>query len=189
MSHIRAGAIPYSVFMARATLFALTGFAFLAYWVVANPSFEATASQGEWPHVLGFSGALLTLAVALPVFGRMVGGRWVTRLSLVAGSGVALSSVANVFEDGLRIEWVFFVFILGEMINLVALVILSVLIVWTGRGRDRLLALVPLGTGAAIILFVVAGGVIMLVTWLAAAAVALTMSTRTTDMRDVAAAP
>ncbi len=187
-SHIPAGVIPYSVLMARAALFALTGFAFLAYWVVANPSFEATASQGEWPHVLGFSGALLTLAVALPVFGRMVGGRWVTRLSLVAGSGVALSSVANVFEDGLRIEWVFFVFILGEMINLVALVILSLLIAWTGRGLYRLLALVPAGTIAGVILFVVGGGVIMFVTWLAAAAIALAMSTRATDPQDAAAA-
>lgn len=174
--------------MARAALFALTGFAFLAYWVVADPSFEATWSQTEWPHVLGFSGALLSLAVALPVFGRMVGGRWVTRLSLLAGSGVALSSIANIFEDGLSIEWVFFVFILGEMILLAALLALGGAIAWTRRGRSRLLALVPLGTGAGVILFVVAGGIIMLVTWLAAAAVALALSTRTTDAQDMAAA-
>ena len=138
--------------------------------------------------MIGFSGALLSLAVALPVFGRMVGGRWVARLSFIAGSGVALSSIANVFEDGLRIEWVFFVFILGEMILLAGLLALATAIAWTGRGRYRLLALVPLGTGTGVILFVVAGGPIMLVTWLAAAGAAFALDARSTDVRDAAAA-
>ncbi len=175
--------------MLRVVLFAVTGVSFLAYWVVADPSFEATASQAEWPHVLGFSAVLLSLALALPVFGRMVGGTSVTRLSIVAGAGVALSSIANVFEDGLRIDWVFFVFILGEVVNLLALLAMSVLIPWTGHGRNRLLGLVPAGTVLALIFFVVAGGVIMLVTWLAAAAVALAKLARATDAQNVTAAP
>ena len=54
-----------------------------------------------------------------------------------------------------------------------ALLGLIVVIGLTGRGSHRLLALVPAGTLAAIIFYVWAGGVIMLVTWLAAAAVAL----------------
>lgn len=34
----------------------------------------------------------------------MVGGRWVFLLALLEGASVALSSVANVFEDGLHME-------------------------------------------------------------------------------------
>jgi len=175
--------------MLRAALFALTGVAFFVYWVVANPSFEGAAGQTEWPHVLGFSAVLLSLALALPVFGRMVGGRWVTRLSLVAGAAVATSSIANIFEDGLNIEEAFLFFILGELVMLAALLPLSAVIAWTGRGPHRLLALVPLGTVAGLILFVVAGGVIMLVTWGAGAAFALALSTRTNDMRARTPAP
>lgn len=54
-------------------------------------------------YALLFSAALLILALALAVFGRMVSGRWVLRLSLLAGAGAALGSIANVVEDGLDI--------------------------------------------------------------------------------------
>ena len=173
----------------RAALFALTGVAFFVFWVVAHPSFEATASQSEWPNVLWFSATLLSLAVALPVFGRMVGGRWVFRLALLAGTGVALASVANVFEDGLQIEWFFFVFVLGASITDIALLALAVVIARTGRGENRLLALIPAATVAAIIFFVIAGGPIMLVAWLAAAAVALALPARATDLPAVPTTP
>ncbi len=123
--------------------------------------------------MLVFSGVLLAFAVALPVYGRMVGGRWVLRLSLVAGAGAALGSVANIFEDGFGIGWVFFVFILGMAIIDLALLGMTVVIARTGHGSNRLLALIPAATVAAIIFNVLAGGVIMLVTWLAAAALAL----------------
>jgi hypothetical protein len=90
--------------MSPSLVFALTGVLLFLYWVVARPSFEITASMTEWPHVLWFSATLLSLAVALPVFGRMVGGRWVVRLASVAEAGVGMSRVANIFEDGLRID-------------------------------------------------------------------------------------
>jgi hypothetical protein len=75
-----------------------------------------TASQSEWPHVLWFSATLLSLAVALLEFGRILGGRWVVRLASIAGAGIGLSSVANIFEDGFRIDGFFFAFILGSLI-------------------------------------------------------------------------
>lgn len=156
----------------RPALFALSGVASFAYWALARPTFEATASNTEWPTVLGFSATLAVLAVALPVFGQMLGGRSVVRLSLVAGAAVGLSSVANVLEDGLRLEWAFVVFIVGEVVLLVSLLALTLVIAATGRGVYRLLALVPAGTALGLLLFVSAGGVIMLATWLAAAAAA-----------------
>jgi hypothetical protein len=165
--------------MSRSLLFALTGVVFCVYWVVARPSFEMTASMTEWPHVLWFSATLLSLAVALPVFGRMAGGPRVVRLASIAGAGVGLSSVANIFEDGFRIDAFFFAFILGTLILEVALLALTIVIARTLRGRYRLLAGIPAGTVAGILLFVVAGGPVMLVTWLGAAAAAVLMSGRT----------
>ena len=163
--------------MLRAALFALVGVGFFTHWVVTDPSRDGPIVTA-WPHVLAFSALLLTLAVALPVYGRMVGGRWVLRLSLAAGAGAALASVANIFEDGLQMDWVFFVFIMATAIINLALLALTVVIARTGRSSHRLLALIPAGTLAAIIFNVWAGGVVMLVTWLAAAAVALALHTR-----------
>lgn len=90
--------------LSRSLPFVLTGVLFFVYWVVARPSFEMTASMTDWPHVLWFSATLLSLAVALQVFGRMVGGRRVVRLASIAGAGLGLSSVANIVEDGFRID-------------------------------------------------------------------------------------
>jgi hypothetical protein len=158
--------------VSRALLFALTGILWLVSWVVP-PSFEMMASMAKWLVVLLFSAALLSLAVALHVFGRMVGRPSVVRLATFAGAVASLMSVANVFEDGLQIEWVFFVFVLGLLILDVALLALTIVIVRTAPDRYRLLAVIPAGTVAGILLFVVAGGPIMLVTWLAAAVAAV----------------
>jgi hypothetical protein len=161
--------------MSRSLLFALTGVAFFVFWVGARPSGEMTASMQEWPNVLWFSATLMTLAVALTVFGRMVGGRYVARLALVGGAGVALSSVANVFEDGFRIDAAFFVFILGTLILDLALLALTIQVARTAPDRIRRLALIPAGTLAGILLFVGPGGPVMLLTWLGAAAAAVKM--------------
>lgn len=48
-----------------------------------------------------------------------------------------------------------------------------------GNGYRRLFALVPAGTMGAIVLYVIAGGPLMLATWLAAAALALALAART----------
>ena len=167
--------------MSRSLLFAVTGILWLVSWV-AGPSFEMTASMAKWLVVLSFSAALLSLAVALPVLGRMVGGRWVVRLASIAAAGAGLCSVANIFEDGIQIEWVFYVFVLGLLILDVALLALTVVIALTFPDRYRLFALIPAGTLAGILIFPVAGGPILLVTWLAAAAAAVLTSGRAPDI-------
>ncbi|MGH2967416.1 MAG: hypothetical protein ACRDMH_18810 [Solirubrobacterales bacterium] len=156
--------------MVRPALFALTGISFFAFWALARPAFEATATQQDWPIVLWFSATLLTLAVSLPAFGRLVGGRTVIRLALIAGLGIGLSSVANIIEDGLQLDWAFFGFILGTLIMHVCLLALTVVIAFTGQGMGRFLALIPAGTFLGVTFFVAAGGIILLVTWLVAAA-------------------
>lgn len=132
----------------------------------------------EWPTVLWFSATLLSLAIALPVFGRMIGGQQVVRRASIAGLGVGLSSVANIFEDGFRIDGFFFAFIMGALVMDVSLLALTIVIARTFSGRDRLLAIIPAGTVAGIFLFVAAGGPIMLITWLGAAAAAVLMAGR-----------
>jgi uncharacterized membrane protein len=164
--------------MPRAAFFAFVGVAFLAYWVIADPSYDESATQSEWPYVLFFSGVILLLALAVPVVAALSGGRFAHRVSLVAASGATLSSLANVFEDGLQLEWVFVVFILGGAITNLSLLVLAGVIAISGAGLYRLLAVAPAGTVVGILLFVAAGGPIMLATWLAAAALALVLPGR-----------
>lgn len=166
----------------RALLFAVTGVAFFAFWAIERPTYEMTASMTSWPTVLWFSSTLVLLAVAVFAFGWMVGGRWVVRLASIAAVGLAVSSVSNVLEDGFRIEAAFFGFVLGMLTQQVALAALTLVIARTASGRDRLLAVVPAGTVAGILLFVVAGGPLMLATWLIAAGAAVA-SARRADRR------
>ena len=175
---MRTGILDWTV-MSRSLLFALAGILLFVFWAVARPSSEMTASMTEWPNVLWFSATLLSLAVALPVFGRMVGGPQVVRLASIAGLGVGLSSVANIFEDGFRIDGFFFAFILGTWTLHIALLALTIVIARSFPGRYRLLAVIPAGTVAGILLFVVAGGPVMMATWLGAATAAVLMSGRT----------
>jgi hypothetical protein len=156
-----------------AGLMALTGAASFAYWWVVKPTSDMTASMTEWPQVLSFSAVLLLLAGALLTYGRMVDQRSAVRRSWAAAGAATLSSIANIIEDGMQVEWAFFLFVAGEATLLVTLLVMSVSIVRRGTARDRLLALVPAGTAAGVVLFVLAGGPILLVTWLLAAALAL----------------
>ena len=158
-----------------AAFFAFVGVVFLAHWVVTDPGYEVSATQDKWSEVLFFSAILLLLGIAWPIFGRLVGGRSVRRLSLLAGAAATLSSLANIVEDGLHHHWAFFVYVLGTGIGIVALPALTATIAFTERGRRRLLALVPAGVMAGILLYVAAGGVIMLVAWLGAAVLTLAL--------------
>ena len=160
--------------VSRSLLFALTGILWLVSWV-ADRSFEMEPSMAKWLVVLVFSAALLSLAVALPVVGRMVGGPPVVRSATIAGAAASLCSVANIFEDGFQIEWFFFVFVLGLLILDVALLALTIAVARTAPDRYRLLAIIPAGTLAGILLFPLVGGPAMLITWIAAAAAAVQM--------------
>lgn len=157
--------------MKRAALFALFGVGFCADWVVTNPTYEASPTQGDWPYVLAFSGIILTLAFTVPLFAQLVGGRVAFRASLLVAGSATLSSAANVLEDGLKMEWAFYAFVLGSAIILVGLLALTIAMV--ARGGQRHYALVPAGTMAALLFYVPVGGPVMLATWLVAAALAL----------------
>jgi hypothetical protein len=162
----------------RSLVFAVTGFACFAYWALGRPSVEATASMREWPTVLWFSATLLCLAVAIVAFGRMVGGPLTARLAAVAGAGAAWSSIANVVEDGLRIDAAFFAFILGTLVLVLAGLAMAVVLARTATGWSLLLAAIPAGTVAGVVGFVTFGGPVLLVTWLAAAATATVLASR-----------
>jgi len=55
--------------------------AFFVCWVVADPSFEETASQSEWSYVPAFSGLILLLAIAVPTLAQLAGGvSWAPRV-------------------------------------------------------------------------------------------------------------
>ena len=161
-----------------AVFFALFGVAFLAWWVVADPSHEISDTQDEWPYVLAFSGVILLIAIAVPLYARLVGDALVRRVSLVVAGGAFLGSVANVFEDGLSMEGVFFVFVFSLLIIDLGLIALVILLAVRESGARRLLSLVPAGTLLAIIFAVEVGGPLMLVTWLGAAVVVLAVQNR-----------
>jgi len=157
----------------NAALFAFVGVAFLLHWILADPGFGESDAQDEWSHVLGFSAALLALAVALPLFARLVGRRDVLRVSPVAAAGAAVSSAANIVEDGLHMGWAFFVFVAGTGALGLGLIALTTAIAIVAQGSRRLTALVPAGTLAALIFYVHAGGPVMFATWFAAAVFAI----------------
>ena len=157
-------------------MFSLAGASSFAYWLWADPGPDTIYT--EWRYVLLFSLSLLALGIALPVFGSMTGGRYAARVSLIAGSAAVFGSVVNVVEDGLEVESAFWGFVAATALQLLALIVLTVAIALGARGRRRLLALVPAGTALGILLYVQLGGVVMLVTWLAAAAVALSWPAR-----------
>ncbi len=163
----------------RASLFALVGVVFFVYWVVVDPTYEQTESMKDWNVVLGFSAAVLLLAFAIPLFAQLGPGPSVFQTSLFPAAGGAFVSLSNIVEDGLQMDWAFFGFVLGSLIVLVGLLVLTVKIAVGDRGGHRFLALIPAGTMAAWIFFVAAGGVLMLITWLAAAALALVLPSRT----------
>lgn len=170
---------PYARRVIRAAYFALVGIVFFAHWIVTDPTYEGAKHMQDWPYVLWFSGTLLLLAFAVPLYARLVGGLTVFRTSLVPAAGAALASLSNILEDGLRMDGAFFVFVLGTAALLLGLLVLTAVIAVGGRGTHRLLALVPAGTMAAVLFYVLAGGVLMLITWLAAAGLALALPRRT----------
>ena len=157
----------------RAGLFALVGVLFFGVWWYVDPSLDETGAQSDWLVVTGFSSSLLLLAVALPAYAQLVGDRRIIRVSLVPSTGAGLGSLANVLEDGLAMSWAFWGFVLGAMIINLGLLALTLVIALLNRGAYRLLAFVPAATLVAIVLYVVAGGVLMLAAWLLAASLAL----------------
>jgi hypothetical protein len=157
---------------ARVGIHLLTGISLFVYWVVVRPTAEASPTQSQWPYVLWFSATILTLAFALPAFGRMIGGKWVVRLALAAGAAAAWNSAVNIVEDGFGQDWAFALFALGSAGILLSNIALAIVLAVKGPARRRALSLIPLGTAAGILGYVSIGGPVTLLTWLAAAAMA-----------------
>jgi hypothetical protein len=160
----------------RFALFVLVAVSFFIYWLLVDPGYEE-AAQSEWRSVLAFSSLILLLGIAVPILAQWDGRLLAFRTALVATAGAALSSVANIFEDGLHMSSVFLVFVVGTGVTLLGLLMLTFVFLLEGRGRFRLLALVSGGSIAGVLLFVAAGGPTMLASWLTAAALALTLPT------------
>jgi hypothetical protein len=159
----------------RPALFIAVGVGFGVLWLhsLTGPDNQDPVSVSDWFATLGFSVALIGLAAALPVFGRLFGEPVVFRVSLVPAVGAALGGVANILEDGLQLGWAFWFFVLGSGLSVLGLAALAVVIAFIGRGGGRLMAAVPAGTLVGQLLFPVGGGVLMLVAWLGAAAFVL----------------
>ena len=153
--------------VSRVALFTAVGVAWMFWWVWTDPAAR------DWPHALVFSGMLLLLAIAIPQVARLAGGHTAFRVSLITAGGAALSSVSNLFEDGLRID--VYGFVLGLLVLEIGLLTLAGVVLSTGSGPDRFVAVVPLGTFAAALLGLVAGGPIALATWLTAAGLTIAL--------------
>ena len=166
---------PSGTILRRVALFILVAVLFIAHWVIADPGFEESATQTQWPFVIFFSAALLALALALPVYSKVVVQGPALRSATVAGVGAGLSSVANVIEDGFGVDAAFFGFVAGAAILIVALACFAAITLYRGITPRRRLAVVPVGTVAGQVLYVFAGGPIMFATWMLAAAFTLLM--------------
>lgn len=150
----------------------VAGVALFAYWIIVRPTGEASPNQDQWPYVLWFSTTILAFGFAVLAFTRLVGGRWVVRLGRVAAAGAFWDSAVNVIEDGFDQNWAFLLFVAGSAVMLLGLISLSGVLALTGRGSHRALGLIPLGAALGLLLYVNAGGIIMLATWTSAAAIA-----------------
>ena len=170
--------------MWRAALFVVVG----VTWCVrslqsfADPEFMDPETASDWFAVLSFSAAWFALALGLPVLARSIDGGRVVRLSaLVSGAGAALAGLGNLLEDGLQLELAFWPFIAGAVVTMLGLVAFAVAVAATGRGNRRLLAAIPLATLVGMLLLESGGGVLVLAAWLAAAALAVLDTARTTQ--------
>ena len=167
--------------MLRAALFTVVGVGFGVLWLqMLNPGFQIPGSPADWFRVLAFSALLIALAFALPTFARLIGGRVVFRVSLVPAMGAALGGVSNILEDGLHLEWAFWLFVLGGAIIIVGLSAFTVVVAFIGRGRRRFLAAVPAAAMVGWLLAPVGGGIFLSAAWLAAAALVLQTSVQAT---------
>ena len=153
-----------------AFLFALGVGAWL-HWSITDPSFDTTEAQSEWQHVLGFSALVLGLAVGAAALGRTLSQTTaVRRLAQILITTGVLSAVTNVVEDGFGVDAAFFAFALLIGIQLLALVGLAIALGLSVRGPRRLLAAAPLASAIGVLLYVNAGGPILLCTWCGAGA-------------------
>jgi hypothetical protein len=165
--------------MIRALFFASVGVLAVLYWQAADPGSEGWGKEDDWPYVVWFSAMLLSLAVAVPAAARLAGGSAIFRTSLIPAGAMLLSGVANIIEDGLNVDAASLAYVTGAALMLPGLLALTAVVVCSADGARRLLAIAPAGTVAGFVFLAQAGGVLLLVTWLAVGALALALGERT----------
>lgn len=176
--------------LALALIFVAVGLGAWLHWSITDPSFDQSEAQSEWDHVLGFSALLLALNWSPAALGlRLSSAATVRRLSLTLIAIGALAAITNIVEDGFGLEGAFFAFILLTGIQLVALVGLAISLGLSVRGPRQLLSLVPLASATGVILYVHAGGPILLCTWATAAALLLATRSGPAGMAPTQATP
>jgi hypothetical protein len=140
---------------------------------VGSADYMDPETLNDWLAVVGFSVALICLAIALPVYAGLTGERTTYKTSFVSATGSALGGVSNLLEDGLAWSWAFWFFVVSTLLINVGLLALTLVMAWKAQGLGRLLAAVPAGSLLGVLLFELVGGLLMLVAWSAAALVAV----------------
>lgn len=144
----------------------------------AEPDYWDPVSVADWFAVLSFSAALFALAVALPLFARVIGGRAVFWVSFVPAAGAAVEGLGNLLEDALRLGAGEVLYVVGGLVFWVGLLAFALVVAVTAVGRRRLMALAVVVSGIGLVLYESGGGVLVLGAWLAAALMALGQQAR-----------
>ncbi len=158
----------------QAALFMSVGVLFFLRWrQVGSVDYQSPVTVSDWLAVAGFSVALLLLAAALPVYAGLTEDRATYRTSFVPAVGAAVASMANLVEDGWGWSGGFWPFVLGSLVYAAGLIALTFVMARNLRGAGRFRAAVPAGTLLGLVFFEAAGGLLLLLSWCAAALVAL----------------
>lgn len=130
--------------MVRAALFTAAGLLWAAISVLAltDPGYTYPAYVGDWFKVGIFSASLFLFDLAFPVLAQVIGTRSIVRRSLVAAAGAVIAGVSNLLEDGLRLDWAFFGFILGTLVLEIGLIVFTIAVIRMRRGPTWLFAAV-----------------------------------------------
>lgn len=160
----------------RVTLFLSVGVLFFLRWrQVGSVDYVNPVTVSDWLAVVGFSTALLFVAVALPVYAGLTEDRATYRISLVPAIGLTVASVANLVEDGWGWSGAFWPYVLSSIVYALGLIALTFEVARKKRGIGRIGAVVPAGTLLGLVFFESWGGPVLLLSWFAAALVALSM--------------
>ncbi len=123
--------------------------------------------------MVGFSVALCLLAAALPAYASLTGDRAAFKTSLVPAACAGVAGVGNFLEDGLSWSWASWAYVGGVLSLLLGLLGLAVTMALRAGDSGGFLAAVPVGTLLGLVLFEPTRGVVMLMTWVAAAVIAV----------------
>jgi hypothetical protein len=127
----------------------------------ASPDYYEPVTPLDWSAVLSFTIAWLLSAAAVLLLARDLEGRPVLVIAVIFAVAATVAGLANLVEDALDQAWGGTPYVIGFLVAWIALVPLAVVVWRTGARRA---ALLPAALFAAIALFNVGGGIILLVT-------------------------